>query len=100
MMPLVIEGFPMWIAHILRGICIIFGPFAIILSGRLSRASQIAKHRRYIFGGVSLLLMSSTYTEIVKWNDVVTPRLFVNFGGTILVVIGLYKMIEYQRGHL
>lgn len=84
--------FPMWLAHILRGVCILIGPFCIILSERLSRQPNMPPIRKWLFAGLSLLLAASVYTEIDRWNASVTPRLFINVAGIFVSFIGLWKM--------
>lgn len=88
--------FPMWLAHILRGFCILVGPFCIILSARLARMSFIDNRRKLLFAGLSYLLMASIYTELDQWDASVTPRLFLNVIGVLISFIGLWKMKRYR----
>lgn len=93
---LVIPDFPLWVAQILRALCILFGPVGVILCIRLAWWPNIRKHRRFIYAGIALLLASSTYTEIDKWDSTTTPRLFINTLGTAFILWGLRTMRNYK----
>lgn len=92
----IFEWFPMWLAHIFRGFCILVGPFCIILSARLSRMHFADARRKFLFAGLSLLLAGIVYIEIDNWNAPVGPVLFFFTSGILISFIGLWKMKTYK----
>lgn len=85
----ILPWFPLWLAQIFRGICILIGPVCIILSTKLALRDGLAQPQKFIFAGLTLLFMGSVYTQAERWYAPVTPRLFLETGGTILFAIGL-----------
>lgn len=88
--------FPLWLAHIIRGVCILIGPFCIILSARLAQMKFADSRRKILFAGLSFLMAASIYTEVDRWDAPVTPRLFLNFVGILVSFVGLWKMKRYR----
>lgn len=90
---LIMPWFPMWLAQILRGFCIIAAPSAILFSLRLARRYR-QRGPQCRFAGLGFLLAASAYTEIARWDDPVTPRLFINLAGIIFSILGLRSIIK------
>lgn len=88
--------FPLWLAHILRGACILIGPLCILLSAHMARVPGVQKGQQFRYAGLSFLLMGMVYTEILRWDDVVTPRLFIFVLGAIFSFLGLWVTREAQ----
>lgn len=101
MSSLVFTWFPLVFAQILRGLCIIVGPTCIILSGRLARTPGMNLGQKCRFAGLSLLLLSTTYTSIERWTKPTTLQLFINLIGVAFSLIGLRCMFVEQgrRNH-
>lgn len=93
---LVMPWFPLWLAHILRGVCILIAPFCMILCFRLSWMEFVDSRRQILFAGLGFLLVASVYTEIDRWDADVTPRLFINVAGVLISFVGLWKMKTYK----
>lgn len=89
---LFLQWVPLWFAQILRGACILVGPFCIILSGLHFHKTTMGRSQRYRFAALSLLLMSVIYTQAERWNDPATPRLFIATLGVAFAFAGLWKL--------
>lgn len=89
--------FPLVLGQVLRGVCIVVAPFCIILSYRLVRWSTMAGYRKRGYAGIALLLASAVYTQVDRWDDPVTPRLFFVTAGILLIFSTLLQMRDYEH---
>lgn len=89
---LYLEWFPLWLAQIMRGACILVGPFCIVLSGLHFHKTTMGRSQRFRFAALSLLLISVVYTQAERWGEVATPRLFIATAGVGFAFAGLWKL--------
>ena len=97
MLNVVWDSFPLPLAQVLRGVCILTGPFIVILCIRLVRYSNIGRHRKFIYAGVAFVTAADVWNRIERWSLAPTPPLFLATVGLLLILVGLWSMRDYSR---
>lgn len=88
----VLPWFPLILAQVLRGACIIVAPLCIVICVQLARHANLPRSQRYRFAGLASLLLAAAYIAIVRWEDQVSPVLFLNVAGSAFSFLGLWSL--------